>query len=148
LWCFFYCASKGYSKIKKQLYFHFFHESTRILDTIHKQMNKQLLKSLLYCLRSSVCNLHKNLLTAEEQNLFKVWVKIVICEHFCSERRIKTSVKIYHSSLRNNPEERSYLVVSRYSWNVNLISACKTACRLARSDAIDSNSFPHILCLP
>jgi len=59
----------------------------------------------------------------------------------------ETSVKVNHYSLRHNPEERSYLVVSRFSWNVNLISACATACRWTRSDAIDSNSFPHILCL-
>ena len=55
--------------------------------------------------------------------------------------------KIYHNSLHNNPEECSYLFVSRFSWNENLISACVTACRWTRSDAIDSNSFPHILCL-
>jgi hypothetical protein len=59
----------------------------------------------------------------------------------------ETSVKVYHCSLRNNPEERSYIVVSRFSWNVNLISAWATACPWTRSDAIDSNSFPHILCI-
>jgi hypothetical protein len=59
----------------------------------------------------------------------------------------ETSVKVYHYSLRNNSEKRSYLVVSRLSWNLNLISACATVCRWTRSDAIDSNSFPHILCL-
>jgi len=55
----------------------------------------------------------------------------------------ESSVKIYHYSLHNDPEERSYLVVSRFSWNVNMISAC----HWTRSDALDSNSFPHILCL-
>ena len=59
----------------------------------------------------------------------------------------ETSVKVYHYSLRNNPEERSYLVVSRFSWNANLISACATAWLWTSSDAIDSNSFTHILCL-
>ena len=52
----------------------------------------------------------------------------------------ETSVQIYHYSLRNNPEGRSCLVVSRFSWNVNLISACPTFRRWTRSDAIDSLS--------